>query len=358
MSSVLEYKCPNCASDIKFDSESQKFKCESCDCSFSKEDLNRIHDFEENFGEGSKFQWKSNQSGAEEMSGMNEYICQSCAAHLALDETTSASECPYCGSPVIMNGRLSGMNAPDCVIPFKLDKKAAGEALKAFCKGKPLLPSNFVSDNKIKEMKGVYVPFWLFDCNADANIVYDATKVRHWSDANYNYTETLHYNVYRSGVVGFDNIPVDASTKMDDAYMDGIEPYNYAEMTDFNPGYLLGFMADKYDVNAEDSFERAETRVETSTNDAFRSTVSGYTSVTPKNSSINVENGKYKYALFPVWMLSTKYAGKNYIFAVNGQTGKVSGSLPVDKKKFWLYFSLIAAGVIALGQIFVWGGWF
>ncbi len=353
MSSVLEYKCPNCASDIKFDSGSQKFRCESCDAEFSEQELNEIHDFEENFGDGSAFKWESEKDNAEEMSGMNEYVCQSCAAHLAVDETTAAGECPYCGSPIILNGQLSGMNAPDCVIPFKLDKKAAGEALKAFCKGKPLLPSNFVSDNKIKEMKGVYVPFWLFDCDADANIVYDATKVRHWSDSNYNYTETRHYNVYRSGTIGFANIPVDGSSKMDDAYMDGIEPYNYADMTPFNPGYLLGYMADKYDVSAEQSFNRAESRVEQSTKDAFRATVNGYTSVIPKMSNIKADGGKYRYALLPVWILNTKYNGENYMFAVNGQTGKVSGKLPIDKKKFWLFFGGIAAAIIALGQFFI-----
>ncbi len=353
MSSVLEYKCPNCASDIKFDSESQKFRCESCDAEFSEQELNEIHDFEENFGEGSDFKWESEKENGEEMSGMNEYVCQSCAAHLAVDETTAAGECPYCGSPIILNGQLSGMNTPDCVIPFKLDKKAAGEALKAFCKGKPLLPSNFVSDNKIKEMKGVYVPFWLFDCDADANIVYKATKVRHWSDSNYNYTETRHYNVYRSGSIGFANIPVDGSSKMDDAYMDGIEPYNYSDMTDFNPGYLLGYMADKYDVTAEQSFPRAETRVEKSTEDAFRATVNGYTTVVPQMSNIKADGGKYRYALLPVWILNTKYNGTNYMFAVNGQTGKVSGKLPVDKKKFWLFFGGIAAAIIALGQFFI-----
>lgn len=353
MSSILEYKCPNCASDIKFDSSSQKFKCESCDASFTEEELNTIHDFEQNFGDESSFNWEKTETNAGEMSGMNEYICESCAAHLAVDETTAASECPYCGSPIIMKGQLAGMNTPDCVIPFKLDKKAAGEALKAFCKGKPLLPSSFVSDNKIKEMKGVYVPFWLFDCDADANIVYDATKVRHWSDSNYNYTETRHYNVYRSGNIGFADIPVDGSSKMDDAYMDGVEPYNYADMTEFNPGYLLGYMADKYDVTAEDSFPRAETRVKNSTEDAFRSTVVGYTSVVPKMSNIRAEKGKYKYALLPVWMLNSKYNGEMYTFAVNGQTGKVSGKLPIDKKKFWLYFAGIAAAIIAIGQFFV-----
>ncbi len=352
MSTVLEYKCPNCASDIKFDSSSQKFKCESCDAEFTEQELNDIHDFEANFGSDTGFDWQADEKKGE-AEGLNEYVCQSCAAHLAVEETTAASECPYCGSPIILKGQLGGMNAPDCVIPFKLDKKQAGEALKAFCKGKPLLPSNFVNDNKIKEMKGVYVPFWLFDCDADANMIYKATKTRAWSDANFNYTETRHYNIYRSGNIGFQNIPVDGSSKMDDAYMDGIEPFNYADMTDFNPGYLLGYVADKYDVDAEKSFPRAEARVQASTDDAFRATVVGYNSVIPQMKNIKAAKGKYRYALLPVWVLNTKYNGENYMFAVNGQTGKVSGKLPVDKKKFWLFFAGIAAAVVAIGQFFI-----
>ncbi len=353
MSSILEYKCPNCAADIKFDSRSQNFRCESCDAEFTEQELNEIHNFEENFGEGSEFAWQREKEKEQERTGVSGYICQSCAAHLTVDETAAADVCPYCGSPIIMQGQLAGENTPDCVIPFRLDQKMAGEALKAFCKGKPLLPSNFISDNKIKEMKGVYVPFWLFDCDADANLVYDATKVRSWSDSNYNYTETRHYKVYRSGNIGFANIPVDGSSKMDDAYMDGIEPFNYSDIVDFNPGYLLGYMADKYDVDAQSCFPRAEMRVTRSTEDAFRATVSGYSTVVPSVSNIKATSGKYRYGLLPVWILNTKYNGENYMFAVNGQTGKVSGKLPIDKKKFWLFFGGIAAAIIAIGQFFI-----
>ncbi len=354
MSSILEYKCPNCASDIKFDPASQNFKCESCDAVFTEQELNDIHNFEQNFNETKTYSFYGAQKeNTDAQAGVKEYVCHSCAARLTLDETTAASECPYCGSPIIMNQNLAGENTPDCVIPFKLDKKAAGEALKAFCKGKLLLPSNFVDDNKIREMQGVYAPFWLYDCDADGDVLFEATKVRHWSNSDYNFTETRYYNVYRSGNLGFQNIPVDASTKMDDAYMDGVEPYNYSEVTEFNPGYLLGYTAEKYDVSAEESFPRAETRVISSTEDALRDTVIGYTTVSKRMSNISPRDVKFKYALMPVWMLNTKYNGEMYTFAVNGQTGKVSGKLPIDKKKFWLFFGGIAAAIIAIGQFFI-----
>ncbi len=352
MSAILDYKCPNCGGAIKYNSTNGKFQCESCDSIFTQEELNRYAEMLNSVPPESSYDWQPDNRG-ETLDGMNSYSCNSCGAQIVTDGTTAASTCPYCGSPIVLAGQLSGMNKPDCVLPFKLSKDDAVNKLKEFYKGKFLLPKIFKSENRIKEMQGVYVPFWLFGCTANANIVFDATRTRTWSDSNYNYTETKHYNVYRSGRLGFSNIPADGSSKMDDAYMEGLEPFDYKEMAAFDPAYLSGYLADKYDVDATASFPRAESRIENSTGTAIASTVSGYTSVTPRNTSINTTDGSYKYAMLPVWMLTTRYKDKNYIYAVNGQTGKVSGELPVDRKKFFLMLGGIAAAVIAVGQFFV-----
>ena len=103
-----------------------------------------------------------------------------------------------------MMGQFAGALRPDYVIPFKLDKKAAKAALMKHYGGKRLLPKVFKDQNHIDEVKGVYVPFWLFDADADAHVRYKATRVRSWSDSNYNYTETSHYAVIRGGNIGFE----------------------------------------------------------------------------------------------------------------------------------------------------------
>lgn len=352
MTDILDYKCPNCGSTIKFDVETQKFQCKSCDSIFEKEQLDKYAKMLDSASEKSKYTWESAGNG-EALEGMSKYTCNSCGAELVVEETVSATHCPYCGSTVVLSGQLSGMNKPDCVIPFKLTQDAAKQALKKFYKGKFFLPKIFKSENKLKEMQAVYVPFWLFDCDADANIVYDATRTRSWSDSSYNYTEIRHYNAFRSGSLGFYDIPVDGSTKMDDAYMEGLEPFDYSEMVSFDPAYLSGFAADKYDVDAENSFSRAEKRVQTSTEQAFISTVTGYTSVTPKSTNVTAQNGSYKYALFPVWMLTTEYNDKSYVYAINGQTGRVSGELPIDKLKRFLLFGGIVTGVMAIAQLII-----
>lgn len=352
MDTILDYKCPNCGGSIKYNAENGQFQCESCDSSFTKEQLEKYAKMLDSASEESNYTWESAGNG-ETLDGMCSYICKSCGAEIIVEETASATQCPYCGNTVVLAGQLSGMNKPDAVIPFKLTKDAARNALKSFYKGKLLLPSVFKSENKLKEMQAVYVPFWLFDCDADANVVFEATNTRRWSDSSYDYTEVSYYNAFRSGSLGFTNIPVDGSEKMDDTYMEGLEPFDYSEMTEFNPAYLSGFAADKYDVDAESSFPRAEKRIEASVAGAFSATVMGYDSVTCKQASVVTQNGSYKYALLPVWMMTSEYKGKRYIFAVNGQTGRVSGELPVDKMKRALLFGGITAVIMAIAQFFI-----
>ena len=340
MSDVLEYKCPCCGGAIEFNSTSQKMKCPYCDTefemdavkAFNEETANQKPD-DLNWDTQSATQWDD-----AETKGMSIYTCQSCGGEIVADESTGASSCPFCGNPVVMSGKFSGALRPDFIIPFKLDKKAAKEGLNKHLHGKILLPKVFKKENHIDEIKGVYVPFWLFDTDATANVRYHATKTRFWSDSDYDYTETSHYSVFRAGSIGFDQIPVDGSSKIDNDLTESLEPYLINEAVDFQTPYLAGYVADKYDVSAEESVKRANQRVKQATEDAFRSTVLGYDSVTPEDTHIQLKGGKTHYALFPVWLLSTTWKGNHYLFGMNGQTGKFVGNLPTDGSLFtkWL----------------------
>ena len=221
--------------------------------------------------------------------------------------------------------------------------------------GKRLLPKIFKDENHIDEVKGVYVPFWLFDAEADADIRYKATKIRSWSDSNYDYTETSYYAVHRSGSLSFENIPVDGSEKMADDLMESLEPFDFSEAVDFQTAYLAGYLADKYDVDAEKSAGRANDRVRKTTEDAFRETVRGYATVTREAGSIRLNNSKVKYALFPVWILNTTWNGQQYLFAMNGQSGKMVGDLPLDKGAYrkWLFGLTGAVGAAVYAALFL-----
>ena len=333
MAVLQQYKCPCCDGAIEFDSQLQKMKCPFCDSEFEMETLKQ-YDAELNAQPQENMNWDTAagtewQPGEEE--GLRVYTCNTCGGEIVADETTGASECPFCGNPVVMTGQFAGDLKPDLVIPFKVDKKGAIAALKNHYKGKILLPKVFKDQNHIKEVKGLYVPVWLFDTDADAHVRYKASRIRTWSDSNYDYTETSYFSVTRAGGIGFDNVPVDGSTKMDDTMMESIEPFRVEDGVDFQTAYLSGYLADKYDVNAEQSIARANERIKNSTEQAFADTVQGYTSVVPVHTSIQLQNGRARYALYPVWILNTQWNGQKFTFGINGQTGKIAGDLPMDK---------------------------
>ena len=248
----------------------------------------------------------------------------------------------------MLTSAFSGALKPDLIIPFKLSKDDAKAALKKHMSGKKLLPRLFSKESHLDEIKGVYVPFWLYGADVDAQFNFHATRTRMWRSGNREYTEITHFRLERSGGLSFDDVPVDGSTKMDDAMMESIEPFDLREAVSFQTAYLSGYYADKYDVDATASIERANQRIKNSTTEAFTATTPGYGTVTPEGSSIQIHNGKAKYAMYPVWLLTTNYQGNTYQFAMNGQTGKFVGDMPVDKKLYWkwhLIYSAICAGV-------------
>ena len=65
----------------------------------------------------------------------------------------------------------------------------------------------------------------------------------------------------------------------------------------------------------------------------------------------------WHYMTLPVWFMNYRHGGKNYNFAINGQTGKVAGIYPVSGGKLAVFMALMAAIVgIFWGGIWVGNG--
>ena len=353
MSEMLGYKCPNCNATLIFDAKSGNMRCEYCESEFEPDTLKAYDEVlnEEKEAEAKgEPTWENVNATEEEWQDEEKAIfaCKFCGAELVTDASTAATVCPYCGNAAVLTGRLSGVLKPELVIPFAKTEEEAKEALKGFCRKKPLLPKNFLSENRLESLKGIYVPFWLFDAEADARYTYNATRVRSFRQGDYRVTETYHYLVRRAGNVGFDQIPADGSTKMDDAYMEAIEPFDYSHGVDFATAYLSGYLADKYDVKSEEVKERINRRITTSTEQLFRDTVKGYATVTKRSGNVNLTGGRVRYALLPVYVMNTVYEGKTYTFAMNGDSGRFVGELPVCRRRLTAWFAGIAAGSAAL----------
>lgn len=367
---VTNYQCPACTGPLHYSAKSGKLACDYCGSSFDVAEIEALYarkeaeaaaakqaaDAKAEAAQAAKAEaaeaaaasggWDTSDLSRDwgaEVDGLRVYSCPSCGAELICDQSTAATACPYCGNPAIVPGQFSGALRPDYILPFRLSKDDAVQALRAHYKGKPFLPRSFTSANHIEQIQGVYVPFWLFDGGAEGAASYRASNTNVFETGDYEITETRHYHVVRAGSLAFEKIPVDASSKMPDDHMDSIEPFDYAQLRPFSTAYLPGYLADKYDVTIDDSRDRADMRCRETLAQALRDTVTGYGACVTEREDIALRRGKVHYALLPVWMLSTKWRGQDFLFAMNGQTGKLVGDLPTDRGRFWGMFAAIAA---------------
>ena len=350
---VIEYKCPCCNAGLRFGSQVQQLTCEYCDNTFDIETVQAYND--STSGQNADaFSWASEKQPEwteAEASAMNTFQCPACGGEILTDSTTAATFCPFCENPSIMPSRLSGGLKPDAVLPFQKSREDATAAFLQLCKGKPLLPKGFTAHQRLEKITGMYVPFWLYDCDTDLDSSYKATRIHRWSDARYHYTRTEHFLLTRKAKAAFCGIPMDASSKMEDVFMESIEPFDYSRMVPFDMAYLTGYLADKYDVPSENGESRIRQRVEQSLHDQVQSSLLGYATVLPTNRNVQIRHSRAKYVLLPVWMLNTKYNGKIYTFAMNGQTGKMTGSFPICPKRTALWFAGVCSGVTVLSYL-------
>lgn len=346
---TLEYECPCCGAALVFGSEPQKMVCQYCDNTFDMEAV--LAHQESKDTQQDTVQWDSvpkEEWSEAERQAVQVFICEACGGQLITDDHTAATFCPYCENPTILPGRLSGTIRPDAVLPFKKTKQDAQNAFLELCKKKPLLPKFFTEQQRIEKITGIYVPFWLYECESQMNSRFKATRIHRWSDAHYNYTRTEHFILLRNADASFSGIPMDGSSKMDNVIMESIEPFDYSQMVDFDTAYLSGYFADKYDVEADSGHERLSQRIKHTMNQQLQTTLMGYATAIPTAQSLNVTHGKVRYVLLPVWMLHTRYQDKMYVFAMNGQTGKMTGSFPICPKRSAVWFGAVCAAVTAI----------
>ena len=372
-SQVTNYKCPACTGPLHFVGASGQLECDYCGAHYEVAEIEKLYAEKESAAVDAARQAQAQEekrrrdladmeaqgwdtsgmssdwgAGGE---GMKAYSCPSCGAELICDATTAATSCPYCGNPTVVPGQFSGALKPEFVIPFKLSKEDAVAALKKHYQGKPFLPRAFTNANHIQEIKGVYVPFWMFDGEAEGSADYEGLISTTYTRGDYRITETQHYDVRRAGSIAFEKVPVDASSKMPDNHMDSIEPYDYTGLKPFSTAYLPGFLAEKYDVSVEDSRDRADSRYTATLEAALRGSTGEYDTCLPRGQSIRLRRGKVHYALLPVWMLHTKWNGKDFLFAMNGQTGRLVGDLPMSWGRFWSTFAAIAVPAAAIATV-------
>lgn len=356
--STLSFKCPSCGAPLTYDGKEQQMTCGSCGNSFDPKTIQAIQDIKKEDAGFEEMRWQQQDDSftQQELEQTRSYSCSSCGAQLYTDETTVATECAFCGSPSVIPAQFTPGTRPSFVLPFLVDKETAEKSFRNYFKTKKLIPNLFLQGPlQIKEIRKLYAPYWVFDCVADARMTYRTTTVSSHRSGNYNVRTTRHFLVRRAGTLDFHALPVDASSKLSNQISESIEPFQRDKNIPFSPEVLSGAQANRADVSVEESQQRANQRIHTTTDQVFRNTVSGYATVMTESSSIRINNGTSDAALYPIWLITTEKGGTTYTFAINGQTGELTCDIPWSKGKFFGRMLSMALGVtfIAAAAAFV-----
>lgn len=392
--SDVQLKCPSCGAPINFDVSSGKMQCGYCTATFTVEEVNQFngiaqanaelamaHEQQTGGAAARTLAWQGaatipNPGGGQmgtvpsaeetgwveppptyldESTGqqMAQFQCNSCGGEIIGSPDMVSSKCPWCNNNFVATGQLTRTRVPDRMIPFGMTKEQALAAFKEKMKGLKLLPRAFTRA-KLDDIQGVYVPYWLYDASVSGQAVFEGSRTRTWIAGDTEYTEHNVYTVSRACRVDYLDVPVAGTSKITANITESIEPFDYSKSTAFSPAYLTGFMTNKYDVEAEQANPRALERMKDSTIATMRDSVLGFDSVQEISSSVAPTFGALEYVFLPLWLMNISWDGKNYNYAMNGQTGKFVGEFPVSKAKFWGGFAAIAVSLFAiLGGLFV-----
>ena len=342
-------KCPACGASIDYNPKAKKWKCKYCYSEFTLEEMEKVTS-------GSAAEEKNTKKEVtKENVDYYTYNCQSCGAEIIADNETAATFCVYCGNTTILRNKLDGDFKPDYVIPFKTEKEDAMEKFKSLSKGRMFVPKDFTKQENIEKIRGIYIPFWLYDFLINGDLSGTATKVQTWVVGDMSYTKTDHYQVERTASMQFNKVPVDGSTRFDNDIMDTIQPYDYSEMVPYNHAYLSGFYAERYDQDKKEMQDIPEGRAKKTVEEEMLNSIKGYSTKSIKQKQYDSKVTDTKYTLLPVWMVNVKYKDKNYLFAMNGQNGKFIGDIPLDKTKVTIVtiitFIVIAAIVLGISYL-------
>ncbi|MBR5577835.1 MAG: hypothetical protein IKW28_02450 [Lachnospiraceae bacterium] len=321
------FKCKNCGGNSVYHPEKKRMWCPHCESEDSEELI---------------------ESGSMEN-------CSNCGAPLeGVNEHTSALKCGHCGSYLILKERVEGEKRADLILPFAITKEQAVAKLKEEFGRRIFTPDTFLSHASLQLMEGSYVPFWLYNYLSRVDYEGRATRVSVSRRGNTEITETSHYHVVRKMEIPFQRIPVDASTRMADDVMDLMEPYEYEALLNFEEKYMSGFEGEVYNFSSQGGEERARQKASRDSEQFLSSTIGGYTTNTTIHKNINLEKEKSSFALLPVWVYKYDFQGKEYLYHVNGQTGKVIGKTPTDNKKGLLYSATVGGLILIACQCINW----
>lgn len=262
----------------------------------------------------------------------NIYTCTACGAELAVNGVEASTFCAYCGQPTIVFSRVSQELMPKWIIPFRIQKEQAVDGIREKL-NKGLFVPREIKNFEVEKVRGIYVPYFLFDI-----YYYDWQRLRGTVRRGKN--NVTKYFI-REAECDFKKLTCDASKQLNDESSQRLEPFDLRVIKPFEAGYLSGFYADRYDMTDKQLAGVAIGRSKELFDAEIKKTISASgIHIVENNPKYQIKNAEY--ALLPAWFLTFRYKNEPYTMLVNGQTGKVVGAVPFDKAKLTSMFVVLA----------------
>lgn len=322
------YNCKNCMAALLYNPEIGKLQCLACESIFETNEFEESEEKAETAAIRETEELK--RAGiADDLMECNIYSCTACGAELAVNGVETSTFCSYCGQPTIVFSRVSSTKKPHYIIPFSVTKDQAVATIRKHISSGFFVP-NEIRNFSIERVRGIYVPFWLYDINY-SDEQYLSGRVK---SGKHTYTKYF----FRAAETTFYDLTLDASHQLSDESSQRLEPYDTSELQPFEPGYLSGFYADCFDMSSEVLENLARARSMKMFNKEIENSIrASNIKILSNEPHVDVTNSQY--AMFPAWFLTFRYQNDPYTILVNGQTNKVVGAVPYNKAKvnavFW-----------------------
>lgn len=339
------YKCQSCGGIMLFDVETQTLKCPNCDNS------DTIHNDRDSIVEH-KLTIDTKRIIKAEAKSSKTVICSGCGAHMEIEGNETAAKCPYCDSSYVLAKEQESTLLPDGLVPFKLDKNEVVNTFRKWVKGRWLAPGELKNLYQHGGLKGVYIPYWTFDADADCRYTAQGGKDRRekYKDSVGNEktrTVTDWHNTSGHIHFFFDDIQIAASKSYSGGFFRGIEPFNFGELVSYSAKYISGNISESYSIGLEEGHKSAISKMNSELKTMARRDVERRYDRS-RNIVIRARFSKetYKYLLLPIYSTAYQYKNKTYNVLINGQTGKIKGEYPKSPVKIILILLAIIILII------------
>ena len=333
---AYDNKCPACGGTLAFDPATGKLSCGFCGSEVLLQTEPAEHE------KGYSLYELQNNIGRRLHTVDKVIVCGTCGGNFLAASSAITSLCPYCGSNSITEaGNSNGTLEPTGIIPFKIGKDEAQGIFKQWIKGRRFSPADIAKDSQITDLTGVYVPYWVFDC--DTITPYEG-KFGKYGSGEDSYTEYhINSSVCKMPVR---NLTFVASSRLEkDSFWKVVSNFDMSAMQKYDANLLAGFWSESYTVDGQATWQKACVKI----SDMIRRQIKANENadvIAKMNMNPQAANLRAKYVLAPIWITSFDYHGKKYRVLINGQTGDIVGTWPKSYKKLVPVIVLISAIVI------------